>query len=299
MDAPRLPDRQPARRRRPRRASCCPRVEAALRGARASRSGSSARTRSSTPASWRARRRAAPARSPPRWAATGSPARSPASCATATACSPCCPAGAATTSRASSASRTTRWRPCDAARAPARERRIDLAEADGRAYLGIASRRASTPTCRRSRTRRGCQARHARLHLRDAARAARAGSRRAGRSSIDGEPRAFAGYSVAVANSGVFGGGMYLAPDAELDDGLLDVVLIARPSPKRALPRAACRRCSRARTSTTRRSTLVRGARGHLPRRPPVHGLRRRRPDRRLPATVRVLPGALRVVAPR
>ena len=55
-DAPRLPDRQPARRRRPRARSCCPRVEAALRGARAARSASSARTRSSTRASWRARR---------------------------------------------------------------------------------------------------------------------------------------------------------------------------------------------------------------------------------------------------
>ena len=31
---------------------------------------------------------------------------------------------------------------------------------------------------------------------------------------IDGEPRSFDGYSVAVSNSGVFGGGMFLAPDA-------------------------------------------------------------------------------------
>ena len=46
--------------------------------------------------------------------------------------------------------------------------------------------------------------------------------------TIDGEPRAFPGYCVAVANSGVFGGGMFLAPDASLEDGLLDVVLIAR-----------------------------------------------------------------------
>ena len=43
---------------------------------------------------------------------------------------------------------------------------------------------------------------------------------------IDGAARSFTGYSVAVANSGVFGGGMYLAPDAKLDDGLLDVVMI-------------------------------------------------------------------------
>jgi YegS/Rv2252/BmrU family lipid kinase len=43
--------------------------------------------------------------------------------------------------------------------------------------------------------------------------------------TIDGERREFTGYSVAVANSGVFGGGMWLVPDASLEDGVLDVVL--------------------------------------------------------------------------
>jgi YegS/Rv2252/BmrU family lipid kinase len=42
----------------------------------------------------------------------------------------------------------------------------------------------------------------------------------------DGERVGFTGYTVAVANSRAYGGGMMLAPDAELDDGLLDVVLI-------------------------------------------------------------------------
>jgi len=45
---------------------------------------------------------------------------------------------------------------------------------------------------------------------------------------LDGhERRELLGYSVAVANSGVFGGGMRIAPDASMEDGLLDVVLIA------------------------------------------------------------------------
>ena len=61
--------------------------------------------------------------------------------------------------------------------------------------------------------------------------------------TIDGEPASFAGYSVAVANSGVFGGGMYLAPDAQLDDGLLEVVLIAEPVASCATC-AGCRACS-------------------------------------------------------
>jgi YegS/Rv2252/BmrU family lipid kinase len=44
---------------------------------------------------------------------------------------------------------------------------------------------------------------------------------------IDGEPHDFRGWSVAVANSKAYGGGMYLAPDAELDDGRLDVVMVS------------------------------------------------------------------------
>jgi diacylglycerol kinase family enzyme len=42
---------------------------------------------------------------------------------------------------------------------------------------------------------------------------------------IDGEPHDIRGWSVAVANSQAYGGGMYIAPQAELDDGEFDVVL--------------------------------------------------------------------------
>lgn len=41
-----------------------------------------------------------------------------------------------------------------------------------------------------------------------------------------GERHVFTGYTVAVANSKTYGGGMRLAPDALLDDGLLEVVAI-------------------------------------------------------------------------
>jgi YegS/Rv2252/BmrU family lipid kinase len=44
--------------------------------------------------------------------------------------------------------------------------------------------------------------------------------------SVDGERRSFTGYSVAVANSTTYGGGMIAVPMAELDDGKLDVMLI-------------------------------------------------------------------------
>ncbi len=42
-----------------------------------------------------------------------------------------------------------------------------------------------------------------------------------------GEQRTrLSGYSVSVANSKAFGGGMYIAPDAELDDGEFDVIAV-------------------------------------------------------------------------
>ena len=44
--------------------------------------------------------------------------------------------------------------------------------------------------------------------------------------AVDGDRHEFSGYSVAVGNSKVFGGGMYALPQAELDDGKLDVMLV-------------------------------------------------------------------------
>lgn len=43
-----------------------------------------------------------------------------------------------------------------------------------------------------------------------------------------GERHSFTGYSIAAANSRAYGGGMHLAPEAMLDDGLLEVVAIER-----------------------------------------------------------------------
>lgn len=45
--------------------------------------------------------------------------------------------------------------------------------------------------------------------------------------NIDGKEHHHRGYTVAIANSPCYGGGMFLAPKAELTDGYLDVVLIS------------------------------------------------------------------------
>jgi YegS/Rv2252/BmrU family lipid kinase len=50
-----------------------------------------------------------------------------------------------------------------------------------------------------------------------------------------GERHVFTGYSVGTANSKAYGGGMYAAPDALLDDGLLEVVVVEAMSRRRFL----------------------------------------------------------------
>lgn len=111
-----------------------------------------------------------------------------------------------------------------------------------------------------------------------------------------GEVRRVTGYTVAAANSNAYGGGMWLAPGAALDDGLLDVVIVSHV-PKlrflRLLP------------------TVFRGQHVHQPE---VEVLRVRElaisasrpfalyadgdPIAELPTTIRALPGAVRVIAP-
>lgn len=52
---------------------------------------------------------------------------------------------------------------------------------------------------------------------------------------VDSKPVQVTGWAVAVSNSGMYGGGMRLAPDAALDDGQLDVVTTAATSRMRFL----------------------------------------------------------------
>jgi len=47
---------------------------------------------------------------------------------------------------------------------------------------------------------------------------------------VDGEAHRFEAFTVVVANSGYYGSGMHIAPDAVLDDGMLDVVVIRAAS---------------------------------------------------------------------
>ncbi len=92
-----------------------------------------------------------------------------------------------------------------------------------------------------------------------------------------GERRSFTAFSVGAANSKAYGGGMRAAPDALLDDGLLEVVVLESVGKLELLdedPAEGVQRHARARA---RRARLPR-ARDRAQRRPPVHDVRRRRP---------------------
>ncbi|MDQ6605319.1 MAG: diacylglycerol kinase family lipid kinase [Actinomycetota bacterium] len=111
-----------------------------------------------------------------------------------------------------------------------------------------------------------------------------------------GEALSLTGYTVAAANSGAYGGGMLLAPDASLQDGLLEIVLVADVPKLRFLrlmptlfqgthvcqPAVQILRAREVEISASRPFTLY--ADGD--------------PIAELPATVRALPGAVRVMVP-
>jgi YegS/Rv2252/BmrU family lipid kinase len=103
-------------------------------------------------------------------------------------------------------------------------RLIDVGEANGRRFLGIASTGFDSEANRRaneSRLLRGSLV-YAYAAIRTL------WSWKPARFTIqaNGERIRLSGYTIAVANSKAYGGGMYIAPDAELDDGEFDVVAI-------------------------------------------------------------------------
>jgi YegS/Rv2252/BmrU family lipid kinase len=114
---------------------------------------------------------------------------------------------------------------------------------------------------------------------------------------VDEERYRFTGYSVSVANNKAFGGGMFIAPDAELDDGEFDIVAVGEVGKLRAL--ASMPKVFK---GTHIEEDWVRVFRArHLEltaSRPyPVYADGEHLSD--LPASLRVLPRALSVIAPR
>jgi YegS/Rv2252/BmrU family lipid kinase len=174
------------------------------------------------------------------------------------------------------------------------ERRIDVAEAGGRVYVGILSAGFDSivnEIANSTRLPLGTQ-----VYAYGALRALWSWRAARWEVAIDGTPHAFTGYAVAVANSGVFGGGMWLVPDARLDDGLLDVAFTA-DRPKRAYLRAL-NKVFKGTHVDEPGFTIVRGREITFSADRPFTAYADGDPIADLPTTVRVLPGALRVIAP-
>lgn len=114
--------------------------------------------------------------------------------------------------------------------------------------------------------------------------------------SVDGVPLAVRGWSVAVANSGRYGGGMRLAPSASLEDGLLDVVAITATGKLtflRSLPKLFKGTHLDEPSVSVRTATTV-----HLAADRPFRVFADGDPVGTLPCTVTVRPGAVQVLLP-
>lgn len=172
---------------------------------------------------------------------------------------------------------------------------IDLGEVHGRTFVGIASCGFDSDANRIANETRIVRGNL--VYTYGALRALAAWRPAAFTVTLDGgEPLTVSGYTIAAANSKAYGGGMFLAPDASLDDGLLDVVIVGHVSKRRFLrllptvfkgehvqqPQVQVRRAAAVEIRADRPFTLY--ADGD--------------PIGELPATIRALPAAVRVIVP-
>ncbi|MFC6881833.1 MULTISPECIES: diacylglycerol/lipid kinase family protein [Actinomadura] len=122
--------------------------------------------------------------------------------------------------------------------------------------------------------------------------------------TVDGEEHRRLGYTVVAANSGYYGFGKHIAPDARVDDGLLDVVLV-RHAP-RLLFFAVMRELEAGTHVRRPQVEVLRGREVRIELAAPTRGRAGRTlpygADGELPGvlpvTARAMPGALRVLAP-
>ena len=105
------------------------------------------------------------------------------------------------------------------------ERLVDVAEVNGTPYVGIASLGFDSDANRIANEARLIKGNL--VYLYAALRALARWKPATFTAIVDGERHTVVGYGVFVGNSKAYGGGMYLFPDAELDDGKLDVLLCA------------------------------------------------------------------------
>jgi YegS/Rv2252/BmrU family lipid kinase len=174
------------------------------------------------------------------------------------------------------------------------ERPIDVPEANGASYVGIASCGFDSDANRianEAKLVRGnlvylyaalralAQWKHARFDV-----------------TVDGQRHTVTGWSVVVANSKAYGGGMYVVPHAELDDGLLDVMLSAASSKRHFLSHLP-KLFSGAHVDDPA-LTFIRGSEIEVSADRPFAVYADGDPIAQLPVRIRVAPRALNVLVP-
>lgn len=175
------------------------------------------------------------------------------------------------------------------------ERSVDVAEVDGRTFLGIASFGIDTEVQDIANATK--RVRGQLVYLYATLRALADWKCVRLELAVDGAPpRRFAGYSVAACNSGVYGGGMRLAPGALLDDGLIDVISYG-DLPKWRFLRGLARvfRGTHLRDPAV---DLVQARELHVDAERPFRIYADGDPIGKTPATIRAVPRGLRVLTP-
>jgi len=175
------------------------------------------------------------------------------------------------------------------------ERPLDLGEAGGRGFIGIASLGFDSDANRianEAPSRLGSL-----VYVYGAFRALVSWRPATFRVEVDGQEVSFRGWSVGAANSKAYGGGMYAAPGAEFDDGLLDVVFLMETS-KLYFVRAVLPRIFKGKHLELDEVQVLRGAEVRVSADRPFTVYADGDPIGELPITMRAVPAALRVLLP-
>ncbi len=113
----------------------------------------------------------------------------------------------------------------------------------------------------------------------------------------DGQVDRFEGWSVICANTSVYGGGMFIAPQARTDDGLLDLVLVRKTSRLRFL--ASFGKVFKGEHVRERHVSIRQAHEIRVSASRPFSVFADGDPIADLPVVVRVLPAAVRVLLPQ
>lgn len=113
---------------------------------------------------------------------------------------------------------------------------------------------------------------------------------------MDDHVERFEGWSVICANTSVYGGGMFVAPQARIDDGLLDVVLIRKSSRARFL--ASFPKVFKGEHVENENVTVRRAREVEVTASRPFSVFADGDPIAELPVVIRTLPAAVRVLLP-